>query len=168
MRNSSKHQQALASSQMMDVSDWKSIMSVTLSFKERLRGFDKHLVQLTEDICRRSIVHFGRRLDRAVFGKASERYNKRVRRIPILERGHVRSWHCHLALEVPGDRISQSQFADIVKSIWEKIAWAGDDIHMSFDANQRWTSYMLKDWTKPFEALADAIVHDALINPKAS
>ena len=50
---------------------------------------------------RAAFRNFMKRLNNAVYGNAARRNNRRLRVIPILEKGHDKGWHFHAALEPP-------------------------------------------------------------------
>ena len=80
---------------------------------------EKRLVSITNQMwpgrrlqCKRAFRLFINRLNQAVYGNAVRRYNKRLRVLPVLERGEVRSralrpcergnsgrWHIHCAID---------------------------------------------------------------------
>jgi hypothetical protein len=94
---------------MMDTSGWQQVAAVNLNFRRQIREPGK-VIQLEENECRKAIWTFGRKLDRAFYGNAADRYGKRVRRIAVLEHSLMRGWHCHMAIEVPLDRMTVEQF----------------------------------------------------------
>src|SRR5208282_5946263 len=71
-------------------------------------------VKIDDYRCREAFRHFMNLLNRAVYGAAFRRYGKRLRVLPVLEKGEVRAralrswhggtsgrWHIHCAIELP-------------------------------------------------------------------
>ena len=154
--------EAMRSSSLMDISDWQSVVAVTLNFKEHLRNDGGSFTKLTEDISRDELVAFGNRLDRAIYGNASTRYGKRVRRIVYLEKGQVRGWHAHLTLERP-ERTEDVKFHQIVRDCWNRSSWSVDG-KIEFDADSGWTRYSAKVRSKDeLVSWTDSLVTEACV-----
>jgi hypothetical protein len=117
-------------------------------------------------------------LNRAVFGAAFRRYGKRLRVLPVLEKGEVRAralrsseggtsgrWHIHCAIEMP-QHLDGVGFETLIRSCWAKVEWGRDRILVRDGANGGWVNYMLKNRQKSqFDGLLDCIMIESLYNP---
>jgi hypothetical protein len=118
-------------------------------------------------------------LNREVYGSAYNRVGKRLRVLPVVEKGHLRSrslcnmenrgafgrWHIHCAIELPRhmDAIS---FEELVQKCWEKLDWAHKRVLVRDGMSARWIDYLLKRRRKSdFDYLLDCIDLDSLHNP---
>jgi len=107
-----------------------------------------------------------RRLNRAVFGRGQDRFGKRLRVIPVLEKDHGGRFHYHLAIEPPAG-IDGDQFAMKIRDCWKRIDWGYNEIDIQRDADRSWVdNYMLKLRQKSgLEAWVDCIDWGSLHNP---
>jgi hypothetical protein len=119
-------------------------------------------------------------LNRAVYGAAFRRYDKRLRVLPVLEKGEVRArslrpwergtsgrWHIHCAIELPShyDAVGLEK---MIRDCWAKVEWGHGRILVRDGANAGWISYMLKDRQKSeFDGFLDCILIESLHNPIA-
>jgi hypothetical protein len=119
-------------------------------------------------------------LNRAVYGAAFRRYGKRLRVLPVLEKGEVRAralrswergtsgrWHIHCAIELPShyDAVALER---LVRDCWAKVQCGCGRILVRDGANAGWITYMLKDRQKSdFDSFADCIIIECLHNPIA-
>jgi hypothetical protein len=77
-------------SHFFDTSSWGSFCDVTPSLKQA-RQSDGGLWIKTDDYpCRQAFRHFMNLLNRAVYGAAFRRHGKRLRVLPVLEKGEAR------------------------------------------------------------------------------
>ena len=106
-------------------------------------------------------------LNRAVYGAAFRRYGKRLRVLPVLEKGEVRaralrSWEhgtsgrwqssCHLI-----SMLSRNE--RIIRVCWRKVEWACGRILVRDGANAGWIDYMLKSRQKSaFDGFFDCVI----------
>lgn len=119
-------------------------------------------------------------INRAVYGTAFRRYRKRLRVLPVLEKGEVSSrvlrswergrsgrWHIHCAIELPS-RFDAIAFEGLIHDCWAKVEWGHGRILVRDGANAGWINYMLKDRQKSeFDGFLDCIVIESLHNPIA-
>lgn len=117
-------------------------------------------------------------INKSVYGPAFRRYGKRLRVLPVLEKGEVRAralrswergvsgrWHIHCAIELPL-HLDAVGFEKLIRICWAKVAWACDRILVRDNANVGWVSYMLKGSQKSaFEDFLDCIMIESLYNP---
>src|ERR1700746_1955178 len=103
-----------AKSCLFDISHWGPFCDVTLTLKQARQADHGAWIKVDEHQCKRAFQVFINRLNQAVYGNAVRRHNKRLRVLPVLEKGEVRSrslrpsergnsgrWHIHCALELP-------------------------------------------------------------------
>jgi hypothetical protein len=96
-------------------------------------------------------------LNRAVYGAAFRRYGKRLRVLPVLEKGEVRArslrpwergtsgrWHIHCAIELPS-HFDAVALESLICDCWAKVEWGHGRILVRDGANAGWITYMLKD-----------------------
>lgn len=145
-----------------EVSQWLSISFVTLNFKSKVISNAGRLIILDQQAACSEIVRFGRRIDRAVFRNAVQRFNKRVRRIPFLEYGADRGWHCHLTIEKP-EGMADERFIRTVEQSWSKSEW-GIGLPDIRTAESNVVGYLTKYRSKAeMEAWSDTIILEAVV-----
>jgi hypothetical protein len=119
-------------------------------------------------------------LNRAVYGAAFRRYGKRLRVLPVLEKGEVRAsalrscergtsgrWHIHCAIELPL-HFDAVALENLIRDCWAKVELGHGRILIRDGANAGWINYMLKDRQKShFDDYVDCIIIESLHNPIA-
>jgi hypothetical protein len=103
-----------AKTNLFDTSSWGDFCDVTLTLKQRHQPDSGGWIKIEDYRCRQAFRHFMNLLNRAVYGSACRRYGKRLRVLPVLEKGEVRArtlrswergtsgrWHIHCAIELP-------------------------------------------------------------------
>ena len=169
-----------AKSSLFDVSDWGPFCDVTLTLKQARQADNGAWVKIDEHQCKRSFQVFMNRLNRAVYGNAVRRHNNRLRFLPVLERGEVRSralrpcergnsgrWHIHCAIELPS-HVDAKTFERLIDECWSKVDWGYERVLVRNGANRGWIDYMLKGHQKSeFDSLLDGIILESLHNPIA-
>jgi hypothetical protein len=141
--------------------DFNDPIFFTALFKDRVLGQSADIIRLTPEIARVEIKRFTNRIDRTLFGRSLQRFNRRVRRIPVLECGSDRGWHCHMLIERP-ERILEVRFLHILRSAWSVSAWAGGFHARQGDSGA--VEYLTKERSKgELETWADAIVTEAMV-----
>ena len=122
----------------------------------------------------------GNLLNRAVYGSAFRRHGKRLRVLPVLEKGEVRAralrpwecgasgrWHIHCAIELPS-HFDAITLENMIRECWAKVEWGHGRILVRDGANAGWIDYMLKDRQKSeFDGFLDCIIIESLHNPIA-
>jgi hypothetical protein len=122
------------------------------------------LVYLDEFSCRETFRHFLNLLHRAAFGNAALRFGKKLRIIPVLEKGAGGRWHYHAAVEPPPD-IAPSEFRRMIEDCWQRTYWGYRDIRIREKADEGWIKYMLKKRQKSdFETWSYCIDWESLHN----
>lgn len=140
---------------------WTSVAFVSLNFKTAIRADAGTFTPLTEQIARREIELFGKRVDRAVWGRLVQRFNRRVRRIPFLEYGQDRGWHAHVLMERPGE-MAETRFLQIARTAWDESPWS-TNLHNRV-ADEGASGYLTKERSKAeLEAWTDTIVIEAVV-----
>jgi hypothetical protein len=165
-----------AKSSLFDVSHWGSFCDVTLTLKQARQADNGAWFKIDEHQCKRAFQVFMNRLNRAVYGNAARRHNKRLRVLPVLEKGEVRSralrpsersdtgrWHIHCAIELPS-HVDAETFERLIKECWAKVDWGYDRVQVRSEADRGWIDYMLKRRQKS-ETLLDCITLESLHNP---
>jgi hypothetical protein len=80
-----------AKSRFFDTSSWGSFCDVTLSLKQARQSDNGAWIKVDDYPCRQAFRHFMNLLNRAVYGAAFRRHGKRLRVLPVLEKGEVRA-----------------------------------------------------------------------------
>ena len=76
-----------AKSHFFDTSSWGEFCDVTLTLKQAWQPASGGWVKIDDYRCRQAFRHFMNLLNKAVFGSAFRRYGKRLRVLPVLEKG---------------------------------------------------------------------------------
>jgi hypothetical protein len=124
-----------AKSWFFDTSSWRPFCDVTLTLRQARRLDTGGWVKIDDYQCRQAFRHFVNLLNRAVYRAAFRRHGKRLRVLPVLEKGEVRAcalrsgergrsgrWHIHCAIELPlhFDAIALERS---IRSCWAKVEW---------------------------------------------
>jgi hypothetical protein len=80
-----------AKSHFFDTSSWGPFCDVTLTLKQGRQSDSGAWVKINDYPCRQAFRPFMNLLNRAVYGAAFRRYGKRLRVLPVLEKGEVRA-----------------------------------------------------------------------------
>src|SRR6202040_2740590 len=166
-----------AKSHFFDTSNWGPFCDVTLTLKQARQSDSGAWVKIKDYPCRQAFRHFMNLLNRAVYGSAFRRYGKRLRVLPVLEKGEVRAralrswergtsgrWHIHCAIELP----CISMLLPLIRDCWAKVEWGYGRILVRDGANAGWINYMLKDRQKSeFDGFLDCVILESLHNPIA-
>ena len=169
-----------AKSHFFDTSSWSEFCDVTLTLKQGHQPDSGGWVTIDDYRCRQAFRHFMNLLNRAVYGAAFRRYGKRLRVLPVLEKGEVRArslrpwergtsgrWHIHCAIELPS-HFDAVALENLICDCWAKVEWGHGRILVRDGANAGWISYMLKDRQKSeFDGFLDCIMIESLHNPIA-
>jgi hypothetical protein len=169
-----------ARSHFFDTSNWGPFCDVTLTLKQARQSERGWWVKIDDYPCRQAFRHFMNLLNRAVYGAAFRRYGRRLRVLPVLEKGEVRAtalrswergtsgrWHIHCAIELP-PHLNAIVLERLIRDSWAKVEWGHGRILVRDGANAGWISYMLKHRQKSeFDGLADCIIIESLYNPIA-
>jgi hypothetical protein len=169
-----------ARSKLFDTSNWGPFCDVTLTLKQARQSGCGTWVKTDDYSCRQAFRHFMNILNRAAYGAAFRRHGKRLRVLPVLEKGEVRvralhsweggrsgRWHIHCAIELPS-HFDAVTLEKLIRGCWAKVEWACGRILVRDGANAGWINYMLKDRQKSeFDGFLDCIVIGSLHNPIA-
>jgi hypothetical protein len=157
----------IARSPLLDISDWGRVCDVTITLKQGGKSDDGTWVKLDEYECRRAFRHFMNLLNRTVYNSAVQRFGKRIRVIPVLEKEATGRWHWHCAMELPA-HIDSVDFERLIQTCWEKVHWGYRRTLVRDNADQGWVKYMLKPWQKTeFDDCTNCIDLENLHNPSA-
>jgi hypothetical protein len=80
-----------AKSHLFDTSSWGDFCDVTLTLKQGHQPHSGGWVKTDDYRCRHAFRHFMNLLNRAAYGSAFRRHGKRLRVLPVLEKGEVRA-----------------------------------------------------------------------------
>lgn len=169
-----------AKTHLFDTSRWGPFCDITLTLKQAHRSENGIWIRIDDYPCRQAFRHFMNLLNREVYGIAFRRHGKRLRVLPVLEKGEVRSsglrswecgasgrWHIHCAIELP-HHLDALAFEKLIRSCWAKVELGYGRILVRDGANAGWINYMLKDRQKSeFDGLLDCIIIESLHNPIA-
>jgi hypothetical protein len=169
-----------ARSHFFDTSNWGPFCDVTLTLKQALQSEGGAWVMIDDYPCRQAFRHFMNLLNRAVYGAAFRRYGKRLRVLPVLEKGEVRAralcswergtsgrWHIHCAIELPS-HFDAVVLENLIRDCWAKVELGHARILVRDGANAGWIDYMLKGRQKSeFDGFLDCIIIESLHNPIA-
>src|SRR5579872_6535094 len=85
------HHLETAKSHFFDTSSWNAFCDLTLSLKQARQSNNGAWRKVDDYSCRQAFRHFLNLLNRAIYGPAFRRHRKRLRVLPVLEKGEVRS-----------------------------------------------------------------------------
>ena len=143
-----------------EIARWNRVALISLNLKASIRSDAGQVVHLDEHTARSEVKKFGNRVDRAVHGILVRRFNRRVPRVPFLEYGQDRGWHCHILMEVPAG-MADVRFHQVVKEAWSSSPWSSDLDNRPGD--DRAVGYLTKYRSKSeMEAWSDTIVVEAV------
>ena len=145
-----------AKSYWFDTSNWRSFCDVTLTLKQARQSENGAWIKIDDYPCRQAFRHFMNLLNRAVYGAAFRRHGKRLRVLPVLEKGEVRAralrswergtsgrWHVHCAIELPS-HLRAVALEKLIRACWAKVELGYGRILVRDRANAGWIDYMLK------------------------
>lgn len=167
-----------ARSHFFDTSSWGEFCDVTLTLKQAWQPDLSGWVKIDDYQCRQAFRHFMNLLNRAVYGAAFRRYGKRLRVLPVLEKGEVRAsalhswersrsgrWHVHCAIELAA-HLDAIALETLIRNCWAKVELGYGRTLVRDGANAGWIGYMLKNRQKSaFDGLLDCIIIESLYNP---
>jgi len=160
--------------------DWGAFCDVTLTLKQARQSDTGVWIKIDDYPCRQAFRHFMNLLNREVYGPAFRRHGKRLRVLPVLEKGEVRArslrsweramsgrWHIHCAIELPS-HLDAVALEKLIRGCWAKVEWACGRILVRDCANVGWINYMLKARQKSeLDGFLDCIMIESLHNPIA-
>ena len=118
--------------------------------------------------CCKAFAVFSHHLDRAVCGNCANRFGKRVKVIPVVEKSDLGREGTFTRLLKSRAHIDPVAFDELVRKCWSKVDWAHDRVELKDDADFGWLKYMLKPRQKAgLENWSDCIVWELLHNPIA-
>jgi len=169
-----------AKSRFFNTNSWGSFCDVTLSLKQARQSDNGAWIKVDDYPCRQAFRHFMNLLNRAVYGAAFRRHGKRIRVLPVLEKGEVRAralrnwecgtsgrWHIHCAIELPS-HLDAIALEKLIRKCWTKVEWGYGRILVRDGTDAGWIDYMLKDRQKSvFDGFLDCVIIESLHNPIA-
>jgi hypothetical protein len=167
-----------AKSNLFDTSSWGEFCDVTLTLKQGRQADGSGWIKIDHYQCRQAFRHFMNLLNKAVYGSAFRRHGKRLRVLPVLEKGEVRArslrrwergtsgrWHVHCAIELP-PHFDAVALETLIGNCWAKVELGHGRILVRDGADAGWIDYMLKDRQKSeFDGLLDCVIIESLHNP---
>jgi hypothetical protein len=167
-----------AKSHLFDTSSWGPFCDATLTLKQARQSERGAWIKVGDYPCRQAFRHFMNLLNRAVFGAAFRRHRKRLRVLPVLEKGEVHAtalrswergtsgrWHIHCAIELPS-HLDAVALEKLIRDCWAKVEWGYGRILVRDCADVGWINYMLKGRQKSeFDGFVDCIIVESLHNP---
>ena len=167
-----------AKSSLFDTSSWGEFCDVTLTLKQGRQADGSGWIKIDHYQCRQAFRHFMNLLNKAVYGSAFRRHGKRLRVLPVLEKGEVRArslrrwergtsgrWHIHCAIELP-PHFDAFALETLIGDCWAQVELGHRRILVRDGANVGWINYMLKDRQKSeFDGLLDCVIIESLHNP---
>ena len=169
-----------AKSYLFDISRWRPFCDVTLTLRQARQSPMGAWIKVDDYSCRQAFRHFMNLLNRAVYGAAFRRHRKRLRVLPVLEKGEVRAralrscepstsgrWHIHCAIELP-PHLRAVALEKLIRACWAKVELGYGRILVRDRANAGWIHYMLKDSQKAeFDGFLDCVIVESWHNPIA-
>jgi hypothetical protein len=169
-----------AKTYLFNTSNWGPFCDVTLTLRQARQPDCGGWVRIDDYQCRQAFRHFISRLNRAVYGAAFRRHGKRLRVLPVLEKGEVRArtlrswergtsgrWHIHCAIELPA-HFDAVVLENLIRDSWTKVEWGYGQILVRDRANRGWIDYMLKGSQKSqLDEFLDCVIIESLHNPIA-
>jgi len=169
-----------AKSNLFDTSSWGEFCDVTLTLKQGHQTDSGGWIKIDHYRCRQAFRHFMNLLNKAAYGSAFRRYGKRLRVLPVLEKGELRArslrrwergtsgrWHIHCAIELP-PHFDAFALETLIGDCWAKVELGYGRILVRDGANAGWINYMLKDGQKSeFDGLLDCVMIESMHNPIA-
>lgn len=144
-----------------EIATWSSIIFVTLNCRSSVRTAAGNFIRPNEAAVRKSITLSCNMLDRSVHGKTVQRFGRRIPRIPFLEYGHDRGWHCHVLIEPPYF-MPRGAFIEKVRQSWEKSP-CGSTCHVR-DGDAGSADYVTKARSKDLlEVWSDTLIVEAVV-----
>ena len=169
-----------AKSNLFDTSSWGEFCDVTLTLKQGHQADSGGWIKIDHYRCRQAFRHFMNLLNKAAYGSAFRRYGKRLRVLPVLEKGELRArslhrwergtsgrWHIHCAIELP-PHFDAFALETLIGDCWAKVELGYGRILVRDGANAGWINYMLKDRQKSeFDGILDCVMIESMHNPIA-
>ena len=167
-----------AKSHLFDTSSWGPFCDATLTLKQARQCERGAWIKIDDYPCRQAFRHFMNLLNRAVYGAAFRRHGKRLRVLPVLEKGEVHAsalrswergtsgrWHIHCAIELPS-HLDAVALEKLIRRCWAKVELGYGRILVRDCADAGWINYTLKDRQKSeFDGFVDCIIVESLHNP---
>src|SRR5262249_10884922 len=134
---------------MLDTSHWRSLTAVTLTLKQARRSALPNdaasgiWVEVNDVQCKNAFRHFMNLLNRAIYRNAVRRHGKRLRVIPVVERGAILEnetfgrWHIHAAIEPPS-HLADAEFETLIRDCWQRTDWGYREIQLGQNADRGW------------------------------
>jgi hypothetical protein len=140
MSNTNEANNALKA--LFDHAQFNNPAAVTLTMKKRAFG------RLADPIiASENFRHFSNRLAHAILGSAAKRHGKRLPTIAVIETNADDRLHYHCIIDRPY-YCSFERFGVVVREQWRRTDFGYDQVDIQDQANEGWTSYLLKQRQK--------------------
>src|SRR5215472_693260 len=106
-----------------DVGGWYSIIAVTFTVKQAIQQHG-YTFYGQEETYTKAFDRFMRRLNRAVYGNSTRRFDKRLRVLAVIEKDKDGRWHIHAAIEPPAHLSKWAFRAEMLRCWPRKNLWA--------------------------------------------
>jgi hypothetical protein len=143
-----------AKSHLFAIDNWGPFCDVTLTLKQARQSKGGTWIKIDDYPCRQAFRHFMNLLNREVYGAAFRRYGKRLRVLPVLEKGEVHAtalrswergtsgrWHIHCAIELPW-HLDAVALEKLIRRCWAKVELGYNRILVRDCADAGWINYM--------------------------
>ena len=118
--------------------DVKNCFGITLTLKQQIKN--QRLDKISSS---QNLKHFLNVLNKQVFGNSVQRFNRRLKVIPVLETSKTNRLHYHLTLENPFPN-DPNRFKHLIESSWKKTKFGYDHVDINENIDQGWNDYITK------------------------
>lgn len=127
-------------------------IALTLTLKQvltELRPNGTAIYRISEDNCKRIAQRFIQKLNREVFGKASERFNLGLKYLVSIEGdGISKNFHLHLAIGNLPEHIRFNQIERLVKNAKSRCEGIDEQYEIKIAGDSGWGGYICKELSK--------------------
>jgi hypothetical protein len=169
-----------AKSVLFNTKRWRPFCDVTLTLKQARPSEMGAWIKIDDYSCRQAFRRFMNLLNRAVYGSAFRRHGKRLRVLPVLEKGEIHGrtlhscergrsgrWHIHAAIELPC-HLGAVALEKLIRACWANVELGCGRIMVRDRADAGWINYMLKNSQKSeFDCFLDCLILESWHNPTA-
>ena len=136
---------------------WSKPIAATLSMKQAICQPSGHWEVVDSINASKNMLFFTSWVNRSVYGSSFNRYNKKLRWIPILEGEKDVRWHYHVVFEPPG-HLSYTEVIDVVDTKWKRSRFGYHETEYKPVHDDGWLNYIMKPFGKDrLEAWTDCV-----------
>ena len=118
--------------------DVQNCFGITLTLKQQIKN--QRLDKISSS---QNLKHFLNILNKQVFGNSVQRFNRRLKVLPVLETSTSNRLHYHLTLENPFPN-DPNRFKHLIESCWKKTKFGYDHVDINDNIDQGWNDYITK------------------------